>query len=214
MKIFSSVYRQCNKLKEKLCESVVLPNSRSEGEYRSKMNHALGSPIVMRYDELMIMLSVRLMEENKLNIPELIDILLKKLLILQDMYGDSFNYPIRAFTDMSVLDQINLKLDDKLCIVYNSRKQIPSDVYEDIICYIIIYKTLVTESDERFYRRIKYSKLAVRNGIYAAMGYMFMLAGILLIFSDKEVMGTIMNIIGCLVLYGMSRYKFRKRSAT
>ena len=214
MRIFSSVYRQCNKLREKLSGAEVAPRGCTEGEYRSRLNHALSSPVITRHDDLMVMLSVRLMEENKLNVPELIDILLKKLLIMQDHYGDSFNYPIRAFTDMSVLDQINLKLDDKLCIVYNSRKQIPSDVYEDIICYIIIYKTLVTELDDRFYKRMRYSRLAIRNGVYFTMGFMFMMIGVLLIFADKAVIGTIMNIIGYAVLHSTGSRKFKERSAT
>ena len=166
MRIFSSAYIQCNKL-ENVLDKVVLrqANARSsKGEYRAAMSKALAAPMKLRYDELLVVVSVYLMENMGIEAEEYTSILLRRLLAEQDIYGDSLAYPVRAFTDTSILDQINLKIDDKLCIVYNSKIPVEEETYMDIACYIILYKTIVSMSDKRFYQRVSGMDLIKRGG--------------------------------------------------
>jgi len=156
VRIFSSVYIQCSKLIKKVHSIDIRQgcNRPEEGGYRAELSHALSAPICIKYDAVAEVLSRYLIEHTGLSIEEYEQLLLKRLLTEQKKYGDSIEYPIRAFTDASVLDQLNLKMDDKLCIVYNSREPVEDSVYIDIVCYIIIYKTLIDIADERTYSRI------------------------------------------------------------
>ena len=83
-----------------------------------------------------------LMHKSNYTADELTHKIFLELAKKQKKYGDSMEYPMRGFSDASIIEQLNLKIDDKLCIVYNSKKIIKDQVYLDIICYILLYKTI------------------------------------------------------------------------
>ena len=58
-------------------------------------------------------------------------------------YGDSFSKPLRVFSDLSALDQINLRIDDKLSrLVRGNKTEISEDTELDLIGYLILKRVL------------------------------------------------------------------------
>lgn len=65
---------------------------------------------------------------------EILDILLEK----NRKYGDSAINPVRVFSSASDIEQINVRLDDKLSRIINSQDDDTEDTELDIIGYLIL----------------------------------------------------------------------------
>jgi hypothetical protein len=163
VRIFSGVYAQCEKMRDSLSREPLVRGD--EGFHRGRLNKAIGTPLRIRHDQVISAIANRLMDLFNIDIEELTHDISTRLLAKQRHYGDTLEYPIRAFSNASILDHINLKIDDKLCIIYNSRDEVSEDMYKDVICYIIIYKTLVAFSDDRFYKRLHGPNLVKKGGL-------------------------------------------------
>jgi hypothetical protein len=66
----------------------------------------------------------------------------KELLLRKnEEYGDSAFFPKRIFSKASPIEQIKVRIDDKLSRLSNdSPKTIPEDTVQDLIGYLIIMK--------------------------------------------------------------------------
>lgn len=155
MKIFSGVYRECMQMRDSLEKLYESECHISEGGCRSMLNKALDAPMSVRADEVIKAIAIKLMSMKNIDVQELSRLTLHRLLDKSKQYGDSMEYPIRAFTELSVFDHINLKIDDKLCIVYNSVSEVSEDVYMDVLCYTILRKTFLRMNKESLFRKHK-----------------------------------------------------------
>jgi hypothetical protein len=155
MRIFSGVYIECEELHKELEKLPERECHISEGGCRAMLNHALESPMPFRIDDTLKAVAVQVMSMKRIDAQELNRILLHRLLDKSKQYGDTMKYPIRAFTEASIIEHINLKVDDKLCIVYNSVSEVPDTVYLDILCYLILHKTFIRMNDEKLHLRHK-----------------------------------------------------------
>ena len=55
-------------------------------------------------------------------------------------YGDSALHPIRIFAKSDTVEQIRVRLDDKLTRMRNQQADEDEDVINDLIGYLILYK--------------------------------------------------------------------------
>jgi hypothetical protein len=66
---------------------------------------------------------------------------LKELLLQKNKrYGDSALSPIRVFSKSDNLEQIRVRLDDKLSRLRNAQDDEDEDVITDLIGYLVLYK--------------------------------------------------------------------------
>ena len=65
---------------------------------------------------------------------------LKQLLISKNIkYGDSALFPLHLFSKQSNLEQLNVRIDDKLNRIINKKDNEDEDVYFDLTGYLILY---------------------------------------------------------------------------
>lgn len=57
-------------------------------------------------------------------------------------YGDSAISPIRVFSKADELEQIRVRLDDKLSRLRNQQNDEDEDVINDLIGYLVLYKVI------------------------------------------------------------------------
>ncbi len=62
------------------------------------------------------------------------------LLDKQKMYGDSALKPLRLFSGADSLEQIRVRIDDKLSRILTSEPEDTEDTITDLIGYLILYK--------------------------------------------------------------------------
>jgi hypothetical protein len=73
---------------------------------------------------------------------------IEKLLIEKNRkYGDSALKPTRVFSQASTLEQLKVRIDDKLSRVRSSQADDDEDVIVDLIGYLILY-LIALESNE------------------------------------------------------------------
>ncbi len=66
---------------------------------------------------------------------------IKELLLQKNRrYGDSAINPIRIFSKSDPLEQIKVRLDDKLSRIRNQQDDEDEDVITDLIGYLVLYK--------------------------------------------------------------------------
>ena len=66
---------------------------------------------------------------------------LKELLLEKNRkYGDSALSPVRIFSRSDSLEQIRVRLDDKLSRLRNQQSDEDEDVITDLIGYLVLYK--------------------------------------------------------------------------
>jgi hypothetical protein len=71
---------------------------------------------------------------------------LKELLLEKNRkYGDSALNPVRVFSNASPLEQIRVRLDDKLSRLRNQQEDEDEDVLTDLIGYIVLYKVALMQ---------------------------------------------------------------------
>ena len=65
---------------------------------------------------------------------------IKQLLISKNIkYGDSALFPLHLFSKQSNLEQLNVRIDDKLNRIINKKDNEDEDVYFDLTGYLILY---------------------------------------------------------------------------
>jgi hypothetical protein len=66
---------------------------------------------------------------------------IKELLLSKNRkYGDSALNPVRVFSKSDPLEQIRVRLDDKLSRLRNQAEDEDEDVITDLIGYLVLYK--------------------------------------------------------------------------
>jgi hypothetical protein len=66
---------------------------------------------------------------------------IKELLLAKNKrYGDSALNPVRIFSKASNLEQLKVRLDDKLSRLRNAQDDEDEDVITDLIGYLVLYK--------------------------------------------------------------------------
>ena len=71
---------------------------------------------------------------------------LKELLLEKNRkYGDSALNPVRVFSKASPIEQIKVRLDDKLSRLRNQQDDEDEDVLTDLIGYIVLYKVALIQ---------------------------------------------------------------------
>ena len=68
------------------------------------------------------------------------DIVKEMLLEKNRKYGDSALTPVRLFSKSDPLEQIRVRIDDKLSRIHNQQNDEDEDVIDDLIGYLILYK--------------------------------------------------------------------------
>jgi hypothetical protein len=76
---------------------------------------------------------------------------LKELLLEKNRkYGDSALNPVRVFSKASPIEQIKVRLDDKLSRLRNQQEDEDEDVLTDLIGYIVLYKVALMQQRRVF----------------------------------------------------------------
>jgi hypothetical protein len=71
---------------------------------------------------------------------------LKELLLEKNRkYGDSALNPVRIFSRSDNLEQIRVRLDDKLSRLRNQQSDEDEDVITDLIGYLVLYKVAMAQ---------------------------------------------------------------------
>lgn len=71
---------------------------------------------------------------------------LKELLLEKNRkYGDSALNPVRVFSQASPLEQLKVRLDDKLSRIRNAQDDEDEDVLTDLIGYVVLYKVALMQ---------------------------------------------------------------------
>ncbi len=78
--------------------------------------------------------------QSQCDIASICDQLKELLLEKNRKYGDSALNPVRVFSNASPLEQIKVRLDDKLSRLRNQQNDEDEDVLTDLIGYLVLYK--------------------------------------------------------------------------
>ena len=72
---------------------------------------------------------------------------IKEMLIQKNKkYGDSALNPIRVFSNASSIEQIKVRLDDKLSRLKTQHIEEDEDVLDDLIGYLILLKIAINDN--------------------------------------------------------------------
>jgi len=73
---------------------------------------------------------------------------IKELLLEKNRkYGDSALNPVRVFSQANPIEQIKVRLDDKLSRIRNAQSDEDEDVLTDLIGYIVLYKVALMQQN-------------------------------------------------------------------
>lgn len=72
------------------------------------------------------------------------DLLLKK----NDKYGDSALNPVRIFSQADHLEQLRVRIDDKLSRIHTAHLDEDEDVIDDLLGYLILYKMALEDQKQ------------------------------------------------------------------
>ena len=73
----------------------------------------------------------------------------KELLLLKNRkYGDSAINPVRVFSKSDSLEQIRVRIDDKLSRLRNQQADEDEDVITDLIGYLVLYKVALLRKND------------------------------------------------------------------
>ena len=73
----------------------------------------------------------------------------KELLLLKNRkYGDSAINPVRVFSKSDSLEQIRVRIDDKLSRLRNQQNDEDEDVITDLLGYLILYKVALLRKND------------------------------------------------------------------
>jgi hemerythrin-like domain-containing protein len=74
------------------------------------------------------------------DIKNMCDFIKELLLEKNRKYGDSALNPVRIFSDADTVEQIKVRLDDKLSRIKSGQKDDNEDVINDLIGYLVLLK--------------------------------------------------------------------------
>ena len=81
---------------------------------------------------------------------------IKELLLTKNRkYGDSALNPVRVFSKASPLEQIKVRLDDKLSRMQSAQSDEDEDVITDLIGYLVLFKIALSMKKESFEQAAK-----------------------------------------------------------
>lgn len=83
--------------------------------------------------------------QSQVDIATVCDELKELLLEKNRKYGDSALNPVRVFSQANPLEQIKVRLDDKLSRIRNAQSDEDEDVLTDLIGYIVLYKVALMQ---------------------------------------------------------------------
>lgn len=83
--------------------------------------------------------------QSQIDIATVCDELKELLLEKNRKYGDSALNPVRVFSQASSLEQIKVRLDDKLSRIRNAQNDEDEDVLTDLIGYVVLYKVALMQ---------------------------------------------------------------------
>lgn len=73
-----------------------------------------------------------------------------KLLVEKNRkYGDSASNPIRVFSKAPPVEQLKVRVDDKLSRLRNAQEDEDEDVVKDLIGYLILYRVVQKQSERK-----------------------------------------------------------------
>ena len=78
--------------------------------------------------------------QTQTDICVIVDEIRELLLEKNRKYGDSALNPVRVFSKASTLEQLKVRLDDKLSRLRNQQDDEDEDVITDLIGYLILFK--------------------------------------------------------------------------
>jgi len=78
--------------------------------------------------------------QSTLDIATICDEIKELLLEKNRKYGDSALNPVRLFSQASPIEQLKVRLDDKLSRIRNAQDDEDEDVINDIIGYLVLLK--------------------------------------------------------------------------
>lgn len=78
--------------------------------------------------------------QSQQDISQVCDTIRELLLEKNRKYGDSALYPVRVFSKANILEQIKVRLDDKLSRLKNVQDDEDEDVIADLTGYLILYQ--------------------------------------------------------------------------
>jgi hypothetical protein len=71
---------------------------------------------------------------------------IKELLLQKNRkYGDSALNPVRVFSKASTVEQLKVRLDDKLSRLKNAQEDEDEDVFSDLVGYLVLYKVALMQ---------------------------------------------------------------------
>ena len=83
--------------------------------------------------------------QSQIDICTICDEIKELLLSKNRKYGDSALNPVRVFSKASPIEQIKVRLDDKLSRLRNQQDDEDEDVLTDLIGYIVLYKVALMQ---------------------------------------------------------------------
>jgi hypothetical protein len=83
--------------------------------------------------------------QTQADIAEVCDELKELLLEKNRKYGDSALNPVRIFSKASTLEQLKVRMDDKLSRLRNAADDEDEDPTTDLIGYLILYKVALKQ---------------------------------------------------------------------
>ncbi len=78
--------------------------------------------------------------QSQLDISDVCDTIKSLLLTKNRKYGDSALNPVRVFSKVDTVEQIKVRLDDKLSRLKNAQDDEDEDVISDLIGYLVLFK--------------------------------------------------------------------------
>ncbi len=79
-------------------------------------------------------------ERTQLEIAKVCDSIKEMLVAKNKAYGDSALDPVRVFSKTNSVDQIAIRIDDKLSRVQRGHEYPGDDTIDDLIGYLILFK--------------------------------------------------------------------------
>jgi hypothetical protein len=85
-------------------------------------------------------ISPKFVQETPKLIEEVCEELKTMLLAKNRRYGDSAIHPVRIFSKADPLEQIRIRIDDKISRVISNQDDEDEDVLDDLLGYLVLYK--------------------------------------------------------------------------
>ena len=149
--LHGAVMEQCERLRHQLNGEFSARRCvrGTEGDCRVQLTRAVESFPLQRYDEVLSVCACFLIHRLGRTPDEIVNRVYIKTARMGRLYGNSFENPVVCFGSGCILDHIDLKIDDNLCIVYNSRDEVGEDVYLNIVTLIVLHKVFSGIREER-----------------------------------------------------------------